>query len=67
MTSSINETTCLVSQLILGARTGGAGGFAKGLSLGLVGIVTRPLSGAVDFASSTLDAVRSLVFFFFFS
>uniref|UniRef100_A0A183HCJ7 VPS13_C domain-containing protein n=1 Tax=Onchocerca flexuosa TaxID=387005 RepID=A0A183HCJ7_9BILA len=51
--------TGVVFKPLTGARTGGAGGFAKGLSLGLVGVFTRPLSGAVDFASSTLDAVRT--------
>lgn len=44
---------------IIGARTGGATGFAKGLGLGLVGVVTRPVSGVVDFASSSLDAVKT--------
>ncbi|KAK0425183.1 hypothetical protein QR680_009077 [Steinernema hermaphroditum] len=45
---------------IEGAREGGAGGFAKGLGKGLIGAVTRPVSGVVDFASSSLDAVKTV-------
>jgi vacuolar protein sorting-associated protein 13A/C len=44
---------------VAGAREGGAGGFAKGLGKGLIGVVARPASGVVDFASSTIDAVKT--------
>jgi vacuolar protein sorting-associated protein 13A/C len=44
---------------IEGALEGGVGGFALGVGKGLVGVVTRPVSGVVDFASSSLNAVRS--------
>jgi len=36
---------------IEGAERGGALGFAKGLGVGLVGAVTKPLVGTFDFAS----------------
>lgn len=41
-----------------GAQQEGVTGFAKGLGKGLIGVVVRPASGVVDFASSSLDAVR---------
>lgn len=41
-----------------GAREGGVGGFAKGLGKGVIGVVARPASGLVDFASGTMDAVK---------
>uniref|UniRef100_A0A914DD96 Vacuolar protein sorting-associated protein 13 n=1 Tax=Acrobeloides nanus TaxID=290746 RepID=A0A914DD96_9BILA len=41
-----------------GAQRGGVGGFAKGMGQGLVGVVARPVSGVVDFASGTLNAVK---------
>lgn len=33
-------------------------GFGKGIGKGLLGAVTRPTAGVVDFASSTLDAAK---------
>ena len=42
-----------------GAKEGGVGGFAKGLGKGIVGVVARPASGLVDFASGTIDAVKT--------
>lgn len=37
-----------------------------GLGKGLVGAVVRPVSGVVDFASSSMDAVKTYVFCFIF-
>jgi vacuolar protein sorting-associated protein 13A/C len=34
------------------------GGFFKGVGKGLIGVVTRPTAGVVDFASGSLDAVK---------
>lgn len=36
----------------------GFGGFFKGVGQGLVGVVVKPVSGVVDFASGTLDGVK---------
>lgn len=43
-----------------GAREEGAAGFAKGLGKGLIGFVARPVSGVVDFASSSFEAVKKV-------
>ncbi|OAF67106.1 Chorea-acanthocytosis protein [Intoshia linei] len=51
--------TGIITQPIEGAKDEGAGGFFKGLGVGLVGVVTRPVGGVVDFASSTLDGIKS--------
>lgn len=48
----------MVMQPIKGAKDGGALGFFKGVGKGMVGLVTRPTGGVVDFASSTLEAVK---------
>uniref|UniRef100_A0AC35UF97 ATG_C domain-containing protein n=1 Tax=Rhabditophanes sp. KR3021 TaxID=114890 RepID=A0AC35UF97_9BILA len=44
-----------------GARDGGVGGFAKGVGKGLFGAVIRPVSGTVDLASGTLNAIKICV------
>lgn len=42
-----------------GVKTeGGVSGFISGLGKGLVGTVTKPVAGALDFASETAQAVR---------
>lgn len=51
----------VVSKPISGAREEGLGGFFKGAGKGVVGLVMRPASGVVDFASGTVDTVRRLV------
>lgn len=48
---------------IEGARENGFVGFFKGVGKGLVGSVARPISGVVDFASGTLDALKTYVYF----
>ena len=47
-----------MTQPMKGAKEGGTSGFFKGLGKGMLGLVTRPTGGVVDFASSTLDAVK---------
>ena len=61
----MNIFTCyflagIVTKPVEGARTGGFGGLMKGVGKGLVGAVTRPVSGVVDFASSSFDAVKTV-------
>lgn len=42
---------------IEGAKKEGVEGFFKGMGKGMVGLVTRPASGVIDFASGSFDAV----------
>ena len=57
---------------IEGAKQEGAKGLLKGLGKGVVGIVTKPATGVIDFASTTLNVVKryrcliekGLVFFY---
>ncbi|KAI6240270.1 Vacuolar protein sorting-associated protein 13C [Aphelenchoides fujianensis] len=56
----VGGVTGVFTKPIEGARQGGAGGFVKGLGKGLVGVVLRPASGVVDFASGTINSVRSV-------
>ena len=48
---------------IAGARDEGVEGFFKGVGKGVVGLVTRPASGVIDFASGSFDAVMRLIIF----
>ncbi|KRY49724.1 Vacuolar protein sorting-associated protein 13C [Trichinella britovi] len=50
--------TGVFTKPIEGAREEGALGFAKGLGKGLIGAVTRPISGVVDFASTSFEALK---------
>lgn len=43
---------------ISGAKKEGVEGFFKGMGKGVVGLVARPTSGIIDFASGSLDAVK---------
>ena len=42
----------------LGAKKEGGKGFFKGLGKGLIGVVARPVGGAVDMASSTFEGLK---------
>lgn len=50
--------TGVVTKPISGARSEGVQGFFKGLGKGAVGLVARPATGIVDFASGTFDSVK---------
>ncbi|KAK7482167.1 hypothetical protein BaRGS_00026632, partial [Batillaria attramentaria] len=43
-----------------GAKREGVGGFFKGVGKGLVGFVTRPTTGMMDFASSSFEGIRRI-------
>lgn len=43
---------------IAGAKEEGVEGFFKGFGKGVVGLVTRPTAGVIDFASGSLGAVK---------
>ena len=50
----------IVTKPAEGLRQEGAKGLFKGLGKGLIGVVARPVSGVVDFASGTMDAVKTV-------
>lgn len=41
-----------------GAKEEGVEGFFKGFGKGVVGLVTRPTAGVIDFASGSFGAVK---------
>ncbi len=47
----------IVMDPIKGAKDGGVEGFFKGVGTGLIGAVTKPTSGAVHLAASTLQGI----------
>jgi vacuolar protein sorting-associated protein 13A/C len=54
----VQGVTGIVTKPVEGARQEGVKGFFKGAGKGLVGVVVRPASGVVDFASSSFDGIR---------
>ncbi|GAB1605843.1 Hypothetical predicted protein [Argonauta hians] len=56
----VDGVTGIVRKPIEGAQKEGVEGFFKGIGKGLVGAVTRPTSGVIDFASSSLDSIRRI-------
>nr|XP_006005250.1 PREDICTED: vacuolar protein sorting-associated protein 13D [Latimeria chalumnae] len=51
--------TSVITSTVEGVKSqGGVSGFISGLGKGLVGTVTKPVAGALDFASETAQAVR---------
>ena len=50
--------TGVVIKPVMGAKQGGASGFVKGLSKGILGLVVRPAGGIIDFASTSLDVIK---------
>ncbi|CAD5206105.1 unnamed protein product [Bursaphelenchus okinawaensis] len=56
----VDGVTGIFTKPMEGARQGGVVGFTKGIGKGLIGAVTRPASGLVDFASGSLNAVKTV-------
>ncbi|NXG45301.1 VP13D protein, partial [Psilopogon haemacephalus] len=55
----IGGLTSVITSTVEGVKTeGGVSGFISGLGKGLVGTVTKPVAGALDFASEAAQAVR---------
>ncbi|ELT97897.1 hypothetical protein CAPTEDRAFT_149660 [Capitella teleta] len=50
--------TGILTQPYMGAKEEGFGGFFKGLGIGALGTVTKPVAGVLDLASGTANAVR---------
>lgn len=46
------------SKPISGAKEEGVEGFFKGMGKGMMGLVTRPTAGVIDFASGTFSSVK---------
>ncbi|KAI5095714.1 vacuolar protein sorting-associated protein 13D isoform X1, partial [Silurus meridionalis] len=57
----IGGLTSVITSTVEGVKTeGGVSGFFSGLGKGLVGTVTKPVAGALDFASETAQTVRDM-------
>ena len=54
----IDGVTGLFLKPYEGAKKEGAVGFLKGLGKGFIGLVTKPIAGALDMISTTTDAIR---------
>jgi len=54
--------TGVITKPVSGARDEGVGGFFKGLGQGVIGLVTQPTGGVIDFASNTLETVKRFSF-----
>ncbi|KAK0157380.1 hypothetical protein PV328_011128 [Microctonus aethiopoides] len=54
----VDGVTGVVMKPISGAKEEGVEGFFKGFGKGMVGLVTRPTAGVIDFASGSFGAVR---------
>lgn len=57
----MSGVTGIVEKPLEGAKTGQFGGFLGGLGKGLLGVVTKPTAGLVDFTSQSLEGIRKLV------
>ncbi|XP_042203320.1 vacuolar protein sorting-associated protein 13-like isoform X2 [Homarus americanus] len=57
VTGVVDGVTGVFMKPIDGAKEEGFEGFFKGVGKGMVGLVTRPASGVIDFASGSFDAV----------
>ncbi|XP_076848119.1 LOW QUALITY PROTEIN: intermembrane lipid transfer protein VPS13D [Brachyhypopomus gauderio] len=57
----IGGLTSVITSTVEGVKSeGGVSGFFSGLGKGLVGTVTKPVAGALDFASETAQTVRDM-------
>ena len=57
----LDGATGLVKKPIEGAREDGAKGLFKGMGVGLVGVVTRPVSGALDAVHEAMSGIHESV------
>lgn len=53
-----------MTQPLRGARQEGFVGFLKGLAKGIVGVVVKPITGVLDFASHTTEGLKNTVTYF---
>ena len=50
--------TGVVTKPIEGAKEEGFEGLLKGVGKGLLGVITRPTGGIIDFTSQSLEGIR---------
>ncbi|KAG0003109.1 hypothetical protein BGZ80_007728 [Entomortierella chlamydospora] len=55
----VSGVTGIVEQPLVGAQNGGVEGFFKGVGIGLVGAVTKPLVGVFDFTTNVTSGIRN--------
>ncbi len=55
---AVSGVTGIVEKPIEGAKSSGALGFFGGVGKGLIGVVTKPTAGIVDFTSQSLEGLR---------
>lgn len=58
----MSGVTGVVEKPIEGAKSGQLTGFLGGIGKGLLGVVTKPTAGLVDFTSQSLEGIRKFVF-----
>jgi len=56
----VSGVTGIVEKPIEGGKKGGAVGMLGGLGKGLLGVVTKPTAGLVDFTSQSLEGIRKV-------
>ncbi|CAF0704730.1 unnamed protein product [Brachionus calyciflorus] len=56
----VSGVTGIVEKPLEGAKSGGGLGFLGGLGKGIIGAVTKPTAGVIDFASQSLEGVRKV-------
>jgi vacuolar protein sorting-associated protein 13A/C len=54
----VDGVSGVILKPISGAKQEGVEGFFKGVGKGVMGLVTRPTAGVIDFASGSFDAVK---------
>eukprot|EP01017_Pseudomicrothorax_dubius_P042212 TRINITY_DN6857_c0_g1_i1.p1 TRINITY_DN6857_c0_g1~~TRINITY_DN6857_c0_g1_i1.p1 ORF type:complete len:355 (-),score=67.09 TRINITY_DN6857_c0_g1_i1:122-1186(-) len=60
MVSSVTKgVTGVITQPVEGGSEGGFKGFAKGTAKGLTGLVVKPVTGILDFASKTSEGIKN--------
>jgi len=56
----VSGVTGIVEKPIEGGKKGGAVGVLSGIGKGLLGVVTKPTAGLVDFTSQSLEGIRKV-------
>lgn len=56
----VSGVTGIVEKPMEGAKSDGALGFFSGLGKGILGAVTKPSAGIIDFASQSLDGIKKV-------
>lgn len=54
----LSGVTGVFTKPVEGAKSGGFGGFFKGIGKGAVGLVAKPVGGAIDLVSKTTSGLE---------